>query len=171
MKDSKDRGDARFPFRFSPLMLALCIAGLVLCAACIGFTSWQLADFLRTGDLGSVYSWLKFALLYLVSVTMAVLVIAMLIRSQYLLTDTHLIVQFGLIRQKYELKKIFSVHLFEGTGKLAVYFDDFKTDYTVIVIKKEQYDEFIRELTARNERIAFTFSTPEEEDEVKKRRK
>ena len=122
-------------------------------------------DFLTNGDLSSAYDWIKIGLIYLVSVLFAVLITAMLIRSQYVITDTHFITQFGLIRQKYELKKIFSVHLFKGANKLAVYFDDFQTNYTVIVVKEEWYADFIRELTERNERIAFSFSSAEEEEE------
>ncbi len=168
MKD-QPRDDARFPFKFSPLMIVLCAAGFILSAACIALTSWQLAAFLRGSDISSVYDWLKFALLYLVSLLLIVLLAAMLIRSQYVLTESSLIMQFGLIRQKYELGKIVSVHLFRGSGRLAVYFDDFKTNYVFIVVKASLYDDFIRELTSRNEKIAFTFSSPEEEAEVKKK--
>ena len=66
---------------------------------------------------------------------------------------------------------MYSVHLFRGSNKLAVYFDDFKTKYVVIVVKEKWYDDFIKTLTARNERIAFSFSTAEEEEEVKRKKK
>ena len=90
-----------FRFRFSPLLLAVMIVGLALCAACIGLTSWQFADFLR-GDLTSVYDWLKFFLLYFVSVFLAVLILSMLVRSQYILTEKELVLQFGFVKSRYE---------------------------------------------------------------------
>ena len=164
----KPEGDARFRFKFTPFMFVLSAAGLFLCAVCIAYTSWQIALFVKAGDLSSVYSWMKFGLLYLVAILLAVLLIAMLIRSQYVVTDKALIMQFGFIKQKFDLKTIYSVHLFKGAGRLAVYFDDFKTNYVIIVVKEAWYNEFIRELTSRNERIAFSFSTAEEEEEVKK---
>ena len=167
--ETKRSPDKVYKFKFSPLLIALAVLGLVLCAAGLGLTTWQLAEALAEGG-PSVYECITYALMYLVSVLLAVLISAMLIRSQYVITDSELIMRFGLIRQKYDLKKIFSVHLFKGADKLAVYFDDFRTNYIVIVVKNTWYDDFIRELTARNERIAFTFSSAEEEEEFKKKK-
>lgn len=162
--------DKKYPFKFSPLMTVLSVLGLLLCAAGIGLTTWQFVDFLG-GDISSVYEWLKYFLLYLVSVLLAVLITAMLIKSQYVVTERYLITQFGLIKSKYDLKTVYSVHLFRGSGKLAVYFDDFKTKYIVIVVKESWYDDFVKTIIARNERIAFSFSTAEEEAEIKRKKK
>ena len=171
MEERKEPATAvRYKFKFSPLLIGLCAVGLVLCATCLALTTWQLVDFVSSGDMGSIYDWIKYALLYLVSILLAVIIIAMLIRSQYVVTDRELIMQFGVIKQKYELKKIYSVHLFRGSGKLAVYFDDLKTNYMVIVVKEDWYTDFVRELTDRNPHIAFSFSTAEEEEEVKKKK-
>ena len=94
----------------------------------------------------------------------------MLIRSQYVLTEKELIVQFGIIRSRYEIRRIFSVCKLNGSGKLAVYFDDFKTKYSVIVVKEIWYDDFILALTARNERIAVDIVSAEEEKNNKKKK-
>ena len=159
-----------FRFRFSPLMLALFAAMLALCAAGVGLTTWQFVGFLG-GDISSPYQWLKFILLYLVSVLLAVLLIAMLVRSRYVVTDKELILQFGFIKSRYKLSKIYSVRLFKGSRKLTVYFDDFKTEYTVIVVKEEWYDAFVKALVKRNTRITYDFTTAEEEQNWKNDRK
>ncbi len=161
--------EKRYRFKFSPLMYALIALGLALSAAGIGLTTWQFAGFLG-GDISSVYEWMKYILLYLVSVLLAVLLTAMLIRSQYKVDAKYLTMQFGLIRSKYEISSIYSVHYFRGARKLAVYFDDFKTKYIVIVVKEVWFDDFVRALTERNERIAFSFSTAEEEAEFKRKK-
>lgn len=161
----------QFKFRFSPLLLSLSVFGLLLAALAVGLFSWQFSDFLRHGDLSSAYSWIKYILIYLVSGLLVVFISAMLIRSRYVITEKELILQFGLIKQKFLLSRVASVHLFKGSNKLAVYFDDFKTNYVIIVVKDEWYADFIRELTARNERIAFSFSTAEEEEEIKRKKK
>ena len=160
----------RYPFQFSTLMSLLIALGFALCAAGLGLTTWRSINFL-SGDLSSVYEWLQYILLYFVCILLSVLLTAMLIRSQYVITEKELIVQFGIIRQKFSLATVYSVHLFRGSNKLAVYFDDFKTKYVVIVVKEKWYDDFIKTLTARNERIAFSFSTAEEEEEVKRKKK
>lgn len=167
-KSLAPREDVHFKFKFPVHLLMLAILGLLLCAAAIGYFSWMFADFLQHGDLASVYEWIKFVLIYFASIGLAVFLIAMLIRSQYVLTEKELIMQFGLIKQKFALKTIYSVHLFKGANRLAVYFDDFKTKFIIILVKEEWYTEFVRELTARNDHIAFSFSTAEEEEEVKK---
>ena len=159
----------RFPFKFTPLMLLLFGVGLVLCVAGFSLTLWRFVNFLKE-DIGNVYGWIQYVILFFVSVFLAALIVSMLIRSQYLITPKQLIVQFGFIKQKYDLKQIYSVHLFKGLNKLAVYFDDFKTKYTVIVVKDSWYEDFIRTITEYNPKIGFSFSTPEEEEEYKNKK-
>lgn len=151
-------------------MLAVLIVLLLLCAAGIGLTTWQFAGFVQSGDISSVYEWLKYLLLYFASILLGILVAAMLVKSQYVVSEKLLTMQFGLIRSKYEIKKIASVKLFRGSNKLTVYFDDFKTKYIVIVVKDVWYDEFVKSLIARNERIDYDFISPEEEQEWKKKK-
>ncbi len=166
----KDVPAAVFACKLSPLIILLSVLGFALCAASIGFSTWQFVEFLRNGNLQSPYEWLKYILWYGASLGLAVLIAGLLIRSRYTLTADTLTVQFGFIRQKFEIKKIYSVHLFRGAKKLAVYFDDFHTDYIAVVIREEDFDAFVRALTERSPRIAFTFSTAEEEAEFKKKK-
>lgn len=161
-----------YKFRFSPLMIAVFAVGIALCAACFSLTSWQFIEFVRgiRGDISSAWEWIKYLLLYFVSILLAVLLIAMLIRSRYSITEKYLVTQFGIIFSKYEIKKIRSVSLTSGTKKLNVYFDDFKNRFITIVVKEEWYDDFIRTLTSVNDRIEFDFVSPEQNknDKTKK---
>ncbi len=156
-----------YRFRFSPMMLAVFIIGILLCAACFSLTTWQFSGFVTGGDLTSVWEWIKFLLLYFVSVFLAVILIAMLIRSQYVITDKFLITKFGIIVSKYEIKKIRSVYLLNGSKRLNVYFDEFKTKFMTIVVKEEWYDDFIKALTERNTHIEFDFISAEDEQNKK----
>ena len=150
-------------------MLALCILGIALSAAGFSLTTWQFVKFLQL-DISSAYEWMKFILLYLVSILLATLLTAMLIKSQYIVNDRYLVMQFGIIRQKYEIKKVCSVHHFRGAHKLAVYFDEFKSKYIMIVVNERWFDDFISALIARSSRIEVTVSSPEEEREFKKKK-
>ena len=160
-----------YKFRFSPMMIAVFCIGIVLCAVCFALTSWQFVEFVIgvRGDISSVWEWIKYILLYFVSVFLSLLLIAMLIRSRYIITERRLITQFGLIFSKYEIKKIRSVCLVSGTKKLNVYFDDFKSRFITIVVKEEWYDDFIKTLTSINEKIEFDFTDPENNDRKKKK--
>ena len=161
-----------YKFRFSPLMIAVFSIGIVLCAACIGLTGWQFAEFVggARGDMTSVWEWLKYILLFFVSIFLAVLLIAMLIRSRYVVTQKQLITQFGIISSKYEIKKIRSIALLGGSKKLNVYFDDYKNRFITIVVKEEWYDDFIHTLLSINERIEFDFTSAEDEKNGKKKK-
>ena len=160
-----------YKFRFSPMMIAVFCIGIVLCAVCFALTSWQFVEFVIgvRGDISSVWEWIKYILLYFVSVFLSLLLIAMLIRSRYIITERRLIMQFGIIFSKYEIKKIRSVCLVSGTKKLNVYFDDFKSRFITIVVKEEWYDDFIKTLTSINEKIEFDFTDPENNDRKKKK--
>lgn len=160
-----------YKFRFSPMMIAVFCIGIVLCAVCFALTSWQFVEFVIgvRGDISSVWEWIKYILLYFVSVFLSLLLIAMLIRSRYIITERRLITQFGIIFSKYEIKKIRSVCLVSGTKKLNVYFDDFKSRFITIVVKEEWYDDFIKTLTSVNEKIEFDFTDPENNDRKKKK--
>lgn len=167
-----DQGDVaikRYPFKFSVLMLILFLLGLLLSLAGFGLTVWRFINFLKE-DYTSIYHWIQYIILFFVSIFMATLIASMLIRSQYLITGKNLVLQFGFIQQKYALNTIYSVHLFKGMNKLAVYFDDCKTTYTIIVIKESLYDDFIKTMTERRPGIGFSFSTPEEEENFKKKK-
>ena len=167
-----EQGDVaikRYPFQFTTLMKVLFFLGLLLAAAGFGLTLWRFMVFLKE-DAGSFYSWLQYIILFFVSLFLIALIISMLIRSQYLLTGTHLILQFGFIKQKFAIKDFYSVHLFKGMNKLAVYFDDFKTKYIMIVIREKWYDDFIQTLMERKPGIGVSYSTKEEEDEIKKKK-
>ena len=161
-----------YRFRFSPLMIAVFTLGIALCAACFGLTTWQFVGFVggTSGDITSVWEWIKYLMLYFVSIFLAVLLIAMLIRSRYILTNKQLITQFGVIVSKYEIKKIRSISLLGGSKKLNVYFDDFKNHFMTIVVKEEWYDDFIRTLTELNEHIEFDFTSAEDELNGKKKK-
>lgn len=153
-------------------MIVVFSAGIALCAACFFLTSWQFVEFAQgvRGDVTSAWEWIKYLLLYLASLSLAVLLIAMLARSRYLITEKYLVTQFGILFSKYEIKKIRSVCLTAGTNKLNVFFDDFKSRFITIVVKREWYDDFIRTLTSVNDRIEFDFTSPKSDsDETPKK--
>ncbi len=157
----------RYKFQYSPIIFIMFGLGFALAAAGIALTVWRIA----TQGADGVYQWLQHILLLLMSAILIVVILSMLIKSQYLLYEDKLVLQFGIIRTKYQLKQIFSVHLFKGAGKLAVYFDDFKTKFVNIVVKESWYDDFVKSLLELNPNIGFSFSSAEEEEEIKRNNK
>lgn len=159
-----------FKYRFSAPFIAMFCVGLLLSAAGFAINTWQLVGFIEAGDLSSVYEWMKFILLYLASGFLAVLIAAMLIRSQYVVTEKELITQFGIVRSRYQIKKIYSVCLMRPSNKLTVYFDDFKTKFIVVSVRDAWYDDFMKALLARNEKIEFSIAGEEKPSKTDKKK-
>ncbi len=158
----------RYPFCFSTLMLILFWAGLLLALAGFALTVWRFAAFLADGA-PSPYGWAQYAILFLIAIFLAALLASILIRSQYVIGDKFITLQLGFLRIRYPLKDLKHIHHFRGSNKLALYFEGEKPSYAAVVIPSSLFEGFVRELLARCPSADFSFSTPEEEDEEKKK--
>lgn len=158
-----------YPFRLSPILIAVLILGLGLSATLLGITVWRTVNYV-SGGVYSTYEWIQLGILLFMSVLVLALVISILLRSRYVLTGDKLILWLGFIRTTYYIKNIYSIRLYKGSARLAVYFDDYHTKYAVIVIKPALYDDFTKCLMERNPRIEYDFITAEEENELKKKK-
>ena len=97
-----------------------------------------------------------------IAAALAAVAYTVYIRSVYKITDTQIILWFGIVKQTFKIADIESVHLFTKTNKLVIYFKDDK--YTVIVVKPEWYNEFTKEILARNDKIRYDVSTTDKDE-------
>ena len=132
-----------YKFRFSKLVLVL--IGLAIAAA-----------------LAAVALVIQHVAVLIVAALAIVIFVSLLIRSVYKITDTQIILWFGIVKQTFKIADIESVHLFTKTNKLVIYFKDDK--YTVIVVKPEWYNEFTKEILARNDKIRYDVSTTDKDE-------
>ncbi len=148
-----------YKFRFSkPVFILACVAILLAVGAAV-FAVYRISLYgFATVTLG-----IQHCLLLLFAALAFVVILSLLIRSVYKITDTHIVLWFGIIKSTYAIADIESVHLFTKTNKLVLYFKDGK--YTVVVVKPEWYNEFVKEIIARNDKIRYDVSTSEKEDE------
>ena len=148
-----------FRFRFSKLIILLQIAAMVLAAAAIAYTVYRMIT-LGFGDASLI---IQYVLLLLFGVGAIVIFSAMLIRSVYIVGKNEIILRFGLIKSVYKIKEIESIRLFSKTNKLVLYFKNEK--YTVISVKPEWYNEFIREVLSHNLNIRYDVSITDKDEE------
>ena len=148
-----------FRFRFSKLIILLQIAAMVLAAAAIAYTVYRMIT-LGFGDASLI---IQYVLLLLFGVGAIVIFSAMLIRSVYIVGKNEIILRFGLIKSVYKIKEIESIRLFSKTNKLVLYFKNEK--YTVISVKPEWYNDFIREVLSHNLNIRYDVSTSDRDDD------
>ena len=148
-----------FRFRFSKLIILLQIAAMVLAAAAIAYTVYRMIT-LGFGDASLI---IQYVLLLLFGVGAIVIFSAMLIRSVYIVGKNEIILRFGLIKSVYKIKEIESIRLFTKTNKLVLYFKNEK--YTVISVKPEWYNDFIREVLSHNLNIRYDVSITDKDEE------
>lgn len=152
-----------YKFRLSKLVLALLIAALAASFGGIGFTAYRIY---RLG-FSTVLLGIQHVVILIACVLLIVILVSILIRSCYKITDKEVLLWFGIIKSAYKIADIESVHLFTKTNKLVLYFKNER--YTVIVVKPEWYNDFIKELLSKNSKIRYDVSTTDgTEDDVTK---
>ena len=155
MKKIKSQTVKRFKIKFSPIIIVLCIAILLLCGLGIGISVWRIVRF----GIKGFNDVIKYPFLIAVCLFCIVIVIAILIRSQYIVDGESLVTQFGIIKSKFAIREITSVLLDCDLKKLSVYFGE---QYSVISVSPEWNEELVRALLAVNPNIdyGFTLSDP-----------
>lgn len=105
--------------------------------------------------------YLKSPFLLLVSLFGLAIVIAVLIKSQYVVDNRYFTTQFGFIKSKFEIKNITSIILNTDTQKLTVYFGE---EFIVLSSAQDWNEEFVRALLAANPNINYTFTLTDKSD-------
>jgi len=109
---------------------------------------------------------LQSPLLIAISLFCIVIIIALLVKSQYIVDDTHYTTQFGFVISRFPIKDITALVLDMDTKKLTVYMGE---QFSVLSLSPEWNDEFIAALRAVNPDIEFSFTLADKEkDEPKK---
>ncbi len=154
----------KFKFLFTKTIYAIFTLALLLCAAGIAISIYRIV----AGGINSPFDWIGVAIMMVACVLLGVIIVTMFFCSNYSVDKKYLSLRLGIIRTRYALENVSSVHLFEGAGKLAVYFKDGR--YVAIVIERNQFDAFVKEISEKNEKIGFSYSTAEEEEEINKKK-
>ena len=145
-----------FPYRLTPVLITLCVLVLLLSCAGIAVSVYRL---ILRGSLDfKIGEMLKSPFLICVCLFCILLIVSLLIKSQYILTEKELITQFGFIKSKFELKKITSISLDRNTHKLSVYFGE---EFIVLTLMEIWQDDFVSELIKLNPDIDFTYTITE----------
>ncbi len=147
-----------YKFKLSKAAVILTLAGILLGLGAIGFTVWRIY---RTGFSEPLYI-IQHVVLLLVGTIAIVIFASILIRSVYKITDKEIVLWFGIIKSTFKISDIESLHLFTKTNKLVIYFKDEK--YTVVVVKPDWYNEFCKEILARNEKIRYDVSVSDSDE-------
>ena len=148
-----------FIFKFSRTAVILSVLAIALA---LGGAGWTIYRIIRFG-FPSFTLGLQHVVMLIVCALLLVVFVSLLIRSFYRITDKEIVLRFGVIKSTFKIEEITSVHLFTKTNKLVVYFKN--ETFTVIVVKPEWNNEFIKALTSKNENIRYDVSYTEKDED------
>ncbi len=154
MKRQELENVKRFKMKFSVAILLLCIAILLLCGVGIGISVWRIVRF----GINGFNDVIKYPFLIAVCVFCIVIVISILIRSQYVVVGETFITQFGIIKTKFSIKEMTSLLLDRDLYKLSIYFGE---QFSVISVSPTWNEELVRALLDVNPSIDYGFTLAE----------
>lgn len=138
-----------FRFKFNSTTLILIILGLLLCAAGIATSIWRLVNTPPQG----LTECLQSPLLIGVCVFGLVVLISMLVRSQYEVDENFVTVRFGIIKSATPVKDVTAIELDKDSDKLSLYTGE---TFSVILVNKEWNDEFVTAVQAVNPKVEYS---------------
>ena len=154
-KNNKQQSEIKtFQYKFTSMLLCLCVAVLLLCAAGIGVSIWRIVQY-GIQDFNDV---IKYPFLIAVCIFCIVFVVCVLCRSQYLVDGEHVVMQFGFIKTKYEIKKITALTFDRDANKLTVRFGE---EYAMLAVNPEWNEQFVQAITDINGAIEYSFTLTE----------
>ena len=156
-KNSVPQGVKCFKYKLTKGMSALAIAVLILCVGGIALSTYRL---IRNG-VHELSDALTSPLLILICVFCIALVISILCKSQYLVTDKDYVMQFGFIKSTYPIKEITKVVFDTDTNKLTVFVGE---EYSVLPLCREWHEEFVQALRDVKPNIEYTFTVSKTQD-------
>ena len=158
MKNKSQSEKKYFRFRLTPTLIALCAAAVVVCLIAAAVSVYNIIQ----SGISSFGDVLKYPFLILVSVALLVLVIALLIKSQYIVDDKNFTTQFGLIKSSCAIKDITSVVFDRDTNKLTVYMGE---AFSVLSVQPSWNEDFVRALRKVNPDIDYSYTITENKPE------
>ena len=154
-----------FKIQFSKMIVLLCIAIFALCSMGIGLSVWRIARF----GIQEFSDVLKSPFLIAVCAFCIIIVICILIKSQYVVDEKYFITQFGFIKSKFAIKDITSLLLDCQTKKLTIHFGE---EYTVLSVNPDWQEKLVRAILTINPDIDYTFTlsdAPKDEKDNEKK--
>ena len=140
-----------FKYQFTPTLIILSIAVILLCLAGMTISVYRIVKFGISGPS----ELLKSPLLIAICLFCIAMMISVLVKSQYIVDETYYTTQFGFIKSKFLIKDVTKLELDTDTQKLTVYVGE---QFSVLSLSPEWNHEFVTAIREVNPDIEFTFT-------------
>ena len=138
-----------FRFKYSQLVWALLLLVFIILLAGV---CWNIYTLIANWGVSTTKTVTNFITLAL-TLFLLVFVISIVAFSKYTIKNGNVIVNFGFIKTKTPINEIVQFTHFKKSDKLVVYFKDAK--YSVIVISKDNYQDFVLAVREHNHNIIY----------------
>ncbi len=163
MKNKSTQNNQRFRFKFSAKIIILCVLVLLLSLAGIGLTVYRIYN---NGGIHGFSDVLKFPLLIAVCIFCIIVIVSLLISSEYIISDEFFTTKFGFIKTKFPLKSITQIELERDEHKLTVRCGE---EFSVLSVMAEWQEDFASALIKANPDIDYSYTLPQSSDENTKK--
>ena len=144
-----------YPFRFNAVGILLCVLGLLLSSVGVGLSIYRIVT---QGFGEGITEAIQNPFLIAVSLLCAVVIVSILIKSEFIVTSEELITRFVFVKSALPLSAITKMEHDRTTHKLTVYCGE---EFSVFTLKKEWADELVGEMRKANPQIEFFFTMTE----------
>ena len=143
------KSNRTFKFKYSPVVWVLLSLVLALSLSGLAWNAYALIQNTWAGGV-KIFS---HAAMVVITALLIIFVLSVMVYGRYVLTDKYFVQYFGFIKIKTPIKNLVQITHFRKSDKLVLYFDDQK--YTVIVIDKNYYDQFVMCVREVNSSVIF----------------
>ena len=150
----------RYKFSYSPPVLALIIAGIV-----VALSSAALNVVKAINSAVNSYDIVTLLSVFIVCAVYLVLAVSMLTSSYYIIDDKYFTLQWGLLKNQLEISAITSLKLDSANKKLTVFYNE--DNFFVIRSSSIPFADLVQDLIKVNKNISFDFTEEVKKDDDK----
>ena len=140
----------KFKFKFSGFVFFLLSVVLIVCFISLALNVYNLIHYIKT----PLFKVLPYILYIVITLFLIAVVLGIMLFSSYSLKKGNLYVRFGFFVSKTKVSDVIGITHFKKSDKLVIYFKD--QTFSVVVIAKEKYDDFVLILRELNKSIFFS---------------
>ena len=143
----------KYKYQFSKMLNVLSIVGVLVAITCIIFNVINYLNFLNANIAPGLYDYLSIFLSIGLSLFFIVFIIFAIFNSYYEITNTSIIVHYGILKSKYDCSEIKEIKLLSRFKKLTLVFKD--ETFFFLSMSPIYHEQFIDELKKKFPSIVF----------------
>ena len=139
----------KYRFKYNAITWVLLTVVLALGTGGLIWNIFNLEEYVWAGT----FKIIAYSMIILVNILLIVFDLSVMLFGYYKIEGMSVICRFGIIKTVYDVNDVVEITHFKKSDKLVMYFKD--ATYTVIVIAKSEYEDFILSLRKINREIIY----------------